>query len=113
MGHEDDNAVGHPANAGDDSKNISNVEDFSNLKGERANISFDLSSEFRGFTPRMQEGLVQSCRIGEAQTVEFVEPKLVEDPQEDEEKGSEKDKIGESVESDDDDSNEEPDDQEW
>jgi hypothetical protein len=48
------------------------TEDDNNFKVAKQ-LSFDLSSEFRGFTPR-QEGFVQQCIIGEADVVEFREP---------------------------------------
>ena len=36
-------------------------------------ISEDLSSEFKNYSPR-KEGIVQDCKIGEADIVEFLEP---------------------------------------
>lgn len=44
-------------------------------------LSFDISSEFRSCTPR-QEGLIEDCRIGDAELVQFCEPgtELVDEP---------------------------------
>lgn len=41
----------------------------------RQMISDDLSSEFRNFSPR-KEGIVEDCKIGEADIVQFEEPML-------------------------------------
>lgn len=47
-------------------------------------ISYDLSSEFKGLTPR-QEGFVEECRIGEQDLIEFKEPVFEEEEEKEQE----------------------------
>ena len=37
-------------------------------------VSFDLSSEIKGYSPRNLDGVIQFCKIGDAQVVNFEEP---------------------------------------
>jgi hypothetical protein len=52
-------------------KSIVKDESENNFKMAKQ-LSYDLSSEFRGFTPR-QEGFVEECRIGDLDLIEFRE----------------------------------------
>lgn len=47
--------------------------------------SYDLSSEFRDYLPQ-QEGIVQDCKIGEADMVPFDEPEDYDEEEEESEK---------------------------
>ena len=66
--HQHEDPYGGAASA---RKSIMKEESENNFKIAKQ-LSYDLSSEFKGYTPR-QEGFVEECRIGDVDLIEFRE----------------------------------------